>query len=113
MRLIRNKKARLLAFGTGVFLALPTIVQASWYPYRAEAVNPPFTVGGKTSTIEYTPLVKATNKWSVCVSFPHMKDAYWLGVDYGVVEQAQQEGVKMELVEAGGYTNLSTQISQD
>jgi protein TorT len=46
------------------------------------------------------------------VSFPHMKDAYWLAVDYGVVEEAKREGVKMTLVEAGGYTNLNKQISQ-
>ena len=55
---------------------------------------------------------KATKPWKICVSFPHMKDAYWLGVDYGVVEEAKRLGVKMNLVEAGGYTELNKQISQ-
>jgi protein TorT len=41
-----------------------------------------------------------------------MKDAYWLGVDYGVVEESKRLGVKMQLVEAGGYTELKKQISQ-
>ena len=41
-----------------------------------------------------------------------MKDAYWLAVDYGVAEEAKRLGVKMQLVEAGGYTNLNKQISQ-
>ena len=41
-----------------------------------------------------------------------MKDAYWLGVDYGVAEQAKDLGVKMNLVDAGGYTELAKQISQ-
>ncbi len=41
-----------------------------------------------------------------------MKDAYWLGVDYGVAEEAKRQGVKMQLVEAGGYTELQKQISQ-
>jgi protein TorT len=41
-----------------------------------------------------------------------MKDAYWLAVDYGVAEEAKELGVTMHLVEAGGYTNLSKQISQ-
>ena len=41
-----------------------------------------------------------------------MKDAYWLGVDYGVAEEAKDLGVKMNLVEAGGYTELARQVSQ-
>jgi protein TorT len=41
-----------------------------------------------------------------------MKDAYWLGVDYGVIEEAKRQGVKLEVVEAGGYTNLAKQVSQ-
>ncbi len=41
-----------------------------------------------------------------------MKDAYWLGVDYGVAEEAKRLGVKMNLFEAGGYTELDKQISQ-
>jgi protein TorT len=41
-----------------------------------------------------------------------MKDSYWMAVDYGVVEESKRLGVKMNLVEAGGYTNLNKQISQ-
>lgn len=31
------------------------------------------------------------HRWDTCVSLPHVKDAYWLGVDYGVVDEAKQE----------------------
>jgi protein TorT len=41
-----------------------------------------------------------------------MKDAYWMAVDYGIADEAKRLGVKMDLVEAGGYTNLNKQISQ-
>jgi protein TorT len=41
-----------------------------------------------------------------------MKDAYWMAVDYGVVEEAKRLGVKIQLLEAGGYTNPNKQISQ-
>jgi periplasmic protein TorT len=85
---------------------------AEWFPYPAEQVTPPFAADGKVSPVEYTPLPKASKKWDICVSFPHMKDAYWLGVDYGVVEESKRLGVEMQLVEAGGYTNLNKQISQ-
>ncbi|HEX2885597.1 TMAO reductase system periplasmic protein TorT [Vineibacter terrae] len=87
-------------------------VAADWYPYPAEAVDPPFSADGKVSPVSYVPLDKASKRWKICVSFPHMKDAYWLGVDYGVVTEAKRLGVAMNLVEAGGYTELNKQISQ-
>ena len=94
-------------------LALSGLAQAaSWYPYNAEVTQPPFAADGKVSMVEYVPLTKASKKWKICVSFPHMKDAYWLGVDYGVVDEARRLGVSAQIVEAGGYTNLAKQISQ-
>jgi protein TorT len=74
--------------------------------------RPAFAADGKSVDVSYSPLEKAEKPWNICVSFPHMKDAYWLGVDYGVAEQAKDLGVKMNLVEAGGYTELNKQISQ-
>lgn len=96
----------------GGLLSTTAALAAEWYPYQAEATNPPFAADGKKSDVAYVPLVKASKKWHVCVSFPHMKDAYWLGVDYGVIEEAKRLGVQLSLAEAGGYTNLNTQISQ-
>ncbi len=84
----------------------------AWYPFAVEQHDPPFDMEGPVKKVEYTPLKEANKKWNICVSFPHMKDAYWLAVDYGVVEEAKDLGVKMQLVEAGGYTNLAKQISQ-
>ncbi len=83
-----------------------------WYPFIVEEHDPPFNMDGPKFAKEYTPLAKADKKWNICVSFPHMKDAYWLAVDYGVSQEAKDLGVTMHLVEAGGYTNLSKQISQ-
>ncbi len=101
-----------LAMGTALFL--PTVVTAgdAWYPYEAEKVSPAFSAEGTVSKITYNPLEKAEKPWNICVSFPHMKDAYWLGVDYGVADEAARLGVSMNLVEAGGYTELNKQISQ-
>jgi len=46
------------------------------------------------------------------VSFPHLKDPYWLAVDYGIVDEAQILGVGIELVAAQGYNDLTGQINQ-
>jgi len=95
-------------------VAVPIGAQAAekWYPYPVEVWDPPFDMASPRKTIQYEPLEKAAKAWDVCVSFPHMKDAYWLAVDYGVGAESERLGVKMQLVEAGGYTNLNTQISQ-
>src|SRR5215475_3650133 len=83
-----------------------------WYPFKVQVWDPPFNMASPRKDMDYTPLEKAEKKWDICVSFPHMKDAYWMAVDYGVVAESERLGVKMQLVEAGGYTNLSKQISQ-
>jgi len=85
---------------------------ADWFPYKAESTEPPFSAEGKKVPVDYVPLPKASKKWDICVSFPHLKDAYWLGVDYGVIEEARREGVKVQVLDAGGYTNLAKQVSQ-
>lgn len=83
-----------------------------WFPVSAIAIEPPFSADGVEVPVEYIPLEAASQPWNICVSFPHMKDAYWLGVNYGVVAEARRLGVNMSVVEAGGYTELPRQISQ-
>lgn len=97
---------------TAATLIAGTAYAADWYPYDAAKIEPPFAADGKSVDVTYVPLDKASKPWNICVSFPHMKDAYWLGVDYGVAEEAKRLGVKMNLFEAGGYTELDKQISQ-
>lgn len=95
------------------FAVTPNSAQAkTWYPFQVQEHIPPFVANGAVQDVMYVPLKKADKEWKICVSFPHMKDAYWLAVDYGVSEEAKELGVEMHLVEAGGYTNLSKQISQ-
>ena len=107
-------KATLAILGSllTTFVVFPTVQADDWFPYPVEVWNPPFDMSSPRTTIEYQPLEKASKPWEVCVSFPHMKDAYWLGVNFGVSEEANRLGVNMQLVEAGGYTELNTQISQ-
>lgn len=85
---------------------------ADWFPISVEVWDPPFDMASPRTTVDYVPLDKAEKPWEICVSFPHMKDAYWLAVDYGVADEAKRQGVKMQLVEAGGYDQLQKQVSQ-
>ena len=108
-----KKLIQSLAFvGAAAICWVDSASAQDWYPYPVEVWNPPFDMASPRTTVDYVPLDKAEKAWDICVSFPHMKDAYWLAVDYGVVAESERLGVKMQLVEAGGYTNLNTQISQ-
>jgi len=93
------------------FFSIPQ-VSADWYPYTVQVWDPPFDMSSPRQDFNYVPLDKATKKWNICVSFPHMKDAYWMAVNYGVIDESRRMGVSMQLVEAGGYVNLNKQISQ-
>lgn len=113
---MRNVTWRLCLAASAAALIIPVAAalaeEKPWYPFSVEVWDPPFNMESPRKAVDYTPLEKAAQKWNICVSFPHMKDAYWLAVDYGVAEESKRMGVKMTLVEAGGYTNLNKQISQ-
>jgi protein TorT len=83
-----------------------------WYPFPVE-----ISVAEKNSTAtkvvaDYIPLERAERSWSLCAAFPHMKDSYWLAVNYGLASETKRLGVQMRLYEAGGYDNLAVQINQ-
>ncbi|WP_292694936.1 hypothetical protein [Mesorhizobium sp.] len=46
----------------------------------------------KVDAIDYVPLEKAEKPWKLCVLFPHLKDSYWVSVDYGIVKEAKRLG---------------------
>lgn len=80
--------------------------------WELDVWDPPFRYEGRPQSIEYQPLEKAERPWRLCASYPHLKDSYWLSVNYGMVEQARQLGIRLEVVEAGGYPNLERQRQQ-
>lgn len=67
---------------------------------------------GKDVVVDYSPLDKASKPYKLCVLFPHMKDSLWVAVAYGIVEEAKRQGVRMTLLQAGGYDSLPKQLSQ-
>jgi len=81
--------------------ALPTGAAAAekWYPYSVEVWDPPFDMASPRKKFDYVPVDKAAKAWDICVSFPHMKDAYWMAVDYGVVAESKRQGVKHKFPE--------------
>ncbi|WP_260338264.1 TMAO reductase system periplasmic protein TorT [Vibrio ponticus] len=48
----------------------------------------------------------------ICALYPHLKDSYWLSVNYGMVDEARKQGVELRVLEAGGYPNQDKQKEQ-
>ncbi len=103
--------SKLAAITAAVASLSAAAVAGQWYPYKIEVWDS-FDMASPRHLVDYTPLEKASQKWKLCVSFPHMKDDYWLAVDYGAIDEAKRMGVAMQVLEAGGYTELNKQISQ-
>lgn len=85
--------------------------EAQWYPLPFDGK----TVAGEEGRFEYTPLSasgKASKPWNICVALPHLKDPFFLAMNYGMVEEAKLLGVQVQSFDAGGYTQLANQISQ-
>ena len=95
-----------------------------WWPAPVQVYNPACTDGDakcwtdpahkNLEIVEYVPLMpdEVSAKHHICVAFPHLKDSYWVGSAYGIIEEGKRLGQKITLTEAGGYTNLERQISQ-
>lgn len=81
-------------------------------PWTLETWETPFDYTSASRPIAYAPIEAASQPWQLCVAYPHMKDAYWLSVNYGMAKEARRLGVRFRLVEAGGYPNLDRQIAQ-
>ncbi|MBF0280917.1 MAG: TMAO reductase system periplasmic protein TorT [SAR324 cluster bacterium] len=92
--------------------SLSTFAAKAWYPINVDVWDPPFNTERKRVQKSYVPLEKAAKPWKICVSIPHLKDAYWLAVNYGLVDEARRMGVSLDIYEAGGYDRLDVQRKQ-
>lgn len=87
----------------------PAHAEYRWYPFPVETGHLALSQRPRQ---DYVPLAKARRPWNLCVSFPHIKDDYWLAVNYGVADEATRLGVRLRLYEAGGYDHPDEQRRQ-
>ena len=83
-----------------------------WFPIGVNLWTPPFNDDLVRESGEYTALEKAQKKWRICVSIPNLKDAAWKAISYGIISEVRRLDVSVQILDAGGYGNLGTQIEQ-
>jgi protein TorT len=69
---------------------------------------------GKGEEGTYTPLAPGdvSKPWKICATVPHLKDEVWVAVNYGMTAESRRLGVEMQFHDAGGYTEVTNQVSQ-
>ena len=76
-------------FSLVIIGGLPTfsaaVAEDVWYPMAIDVWSPPFNAEHQHAVQQYTPPSKASRPWRICASIPHLKDDYWLGVNFGLV----------------------------
>jgi protein TorT len=83
-----------------------------WYPVDVDVWTPPFNDQHQRKQETYTPLKSAQQQWRILAFIPHLKDAYWLGVNYGLIDEARRQQISLSIFEAGGYDQLEVQRQQ-
>ena len=82
-----------------------------WWPADVNPYNPSCSDGSdecwalpennaaKLPGAKYVPLSpdQVKKKHNICVSFPHLKDSYWVGVAYGIISEGKRLGQKVTL----------------
>src|SRR6218665_4005270 len=93
---------------------MPTARMTAEEPVTADVYSyeSPFDNSGRRTRAPYAMIASASRPWRIVALFPHMKDSFWVSVDYGLVEQARRLGVSLRILHAGGYENLAVQREQ-
>lgn len=95
---------RLGCFGMSLLLAPVPAISVELVRWE-----PPFSYSGKATPLDLPLPEKATRPWQLCLVFPHIKDAYWQAINYGMIDEARRFGVSLRIFEAGGYPNIDRQ----
>jgi periplasmic protein TorT len=100
-------KTLLLACAVAAGMSYPCFAANKWWPVKVMDAS-----SGKDVPIDYVPGEKASKAYTACVLIPHLKDAAWVSMTYGLETEIRRQGLNMTLYEAGGYENLPKQLSQ-
>jgi periplasmic protein TorT len=96
-----------------IFLAATAAIAANdTTPFPVDVWEPPFNPDRQHVRRDYLPLAHASKRWQICASIPHVKDDYWLAVNFALIQEARRLGVRLDVFDAGGYEYLQTQRQQ-
>lgn len=120
----RQGDRRLLPWLTAMalgFSASAALAAGRFEPIPAAAIYPPLKElgtadealsSGRVVPVRYPMAAPASKPWRIAFLFPHLKDPYWVGCNYGVISEARRLGVAVDVFPAEGYNDLVGQLRQ-
>ena len=97
---------------TVIFISFNTKAEINSPSWSLEQRSPYNAQIQTLKPLTYRALKHAKKPWKICALVPHLKDAYWIGIDYGLMEHAQALNINLELFEANSYYGVSRQLEQ-
>lgn len=88
----------------------PISIQSIFRPLQANGTADDALASGRVVAGSYGMAAPATRRWRIAFLFPHLKDPYWVGCNYGVVSEARRLGVAVDILLADGYDDLTGQL---
>lgn len=126
-----SKKAGFLSLSCLLFLAVVTspaladravpTLATDYVPIPVQFIYPPLKPNGSADDALATGQVRnekfamaapASKPWRIAFLFPHLKDPYWVGCNYGLISEAERLGVAAQVFTSGGYDDLVGQLRQ-
>lgn len=90
-------------------------------PIPVYAIDPPLKpngsadealASGRVRSEHFAMAARASKPWRLAFLFPHLKDPYWIGCNYGLVSEARRLGIAVDVFTADGYDDLVGQLRQ-
>jgi ABC-type sugar transport system substrate-binding protein len=78
----------------------------------APAATPSPSAQPAQAVTEYPRPPRPSKAYRIGIAIPHLANPHYVGQAYGYIDEAQQLGAQVTLLEAGGYEHLDKQVSQ-
>ena len=107
--------ARFCMLVSGIFIAFaakafdPIPVYSIYAPERQGSADEELA-SGHVVRGHFVMAEPATRPWRIAFLFPHMKDPYWIGCNYGVISEAKRLGIRADIFPSAGYDDLIGQL---
>jgi len=88
----------------------PIPVMSVFRPLQLNGSADDALASGRVVPGKFAMAAHAGKHWRIAFLFPHLKDPYWTGVNYGVISEARRLGVAVDILAADGYNDLAGQL---
>jgi len=88
----------------------PVPVYSIYPPLKPHGSADEALASGRVVDGHYAMAAPASKPWRIAFLFPHLKDPYWAGCNYGVISEAKRLGIAVDIFPADGYNDLIGQL---